>query len=65
MEMLGIDPRTYRMQSDRSTTELHPRRGELKNVCMHFVKLLVLLTNHNGRHTCKLMAATLKYCFAF
>ena len=65
MEMLGIDPRTYRMQSDRSTTELHPRRGELKNVGIHFVKLLILLMNHNHCHTWKLIATTLKYCFAF
>ena len=65
MEMLGIDPRTYRMQSDRSTTELHPRHCEMKNVGIHFVKLLVLLTNHNNRHTWKLIATTLKYCFAF
>ena len=25
MEMQGIEPRTSRMQSERSTTELHPR----------------------------------------
>ena len=24
MEMLGIDPRTFHMQSERSITELHP-----------------------------------------
>jgi hypothetical protein len=25
LEVLGIDPRTFRMQSEHSTTELHPR----------------------------------------
>lgn len=25
MEMLGFEPRTFRMQSERSTTELHPQ----------------------------------------
>ena len=24
LEMLGFEPRTFRMQSERSTTELHP-----------------------------------------
>ena len=26
MEMRGIEPRAFHMQSERSTTELHPRR---------------------------------------
>ena len=27
VEMLGVDPRTFHMRSERSTTELHPREN--------------------------------------
>ena len=30
MEMRGIEPRAFHMQSERSTTELHPRRSNVR-----------------------------------
>ena len=30
MEMRGIEPRAFHMQSERSTTELHPRRFQVR-----------------------------------
>ena len=31
LEMRGVEPRTFHMRSERSTTELHPRRLPIQN----------------------------------
>ena len=48
MEMRGIEPRASRMQSERSTTELHPLDAKLLQSCDgRVVKALDLKSNGN------------------
>ena len=59
LELRGIDPRTFRMQSGRSTTELQPHiyiiNFTTENVHVNFVKRL-------HEHTDMLILITLRYC---
>ena len=40
MEMPGIEPGAFHMQSERSTTELHPRRKEMPSLLYWLLYLL-------------------------
>ena len=38
--MLGFEPRTFRMQSERSTTELHPRLSAIAHIIEKILSLI-------------------------
>ena len=47
MEMRGIEPRAFHMQSERSTTELHPRQ-------YHLLFSAILYGPHYMGHMCSM-----------